>query len=131
MRRCRSYAGKAWPFGSFSPSETGIAWQASSQYRCGECDYNVRVTYYAISAREGWSKGALMSKRIVGSSVLAASALSLIFAATHDFVPDVVFRPSSLEGMRTISHAAWSISSGEITGTPKDQDGGWLVLDKS
>ena len=73
-----------------------------------------------------------MSKRILGSSLVAASAaFSLIFAATHDFVPDQVFRESSLAGLRTMGHAAWRASSGEITGTPQDQDGGWLVLDKN
>src|SRR6266404_5453138 len=73
-----------------------------------------------------------MSKRIVGSIFLAASALfSVIFAATHDFVPDLVFRESSLSSLRTMGRAAWRASGGEITGTPQDQDGGWLVLDKS
>ena len=73
-----------------------------------------------------------MSKRIVGVIVLAVSALfSILFAATHDFLPDFVIRESSLAGWRTVGHATWRANNGEITGTPQDQDGGWLVLDKS
>src|SRR5262249_38294174 len=63
---------------------------------------------------------------------LAVSALfSILLAATHDFLPDFVFRESTLAGWRTIGHANWRASNGEITGTAQDQDGGWLVLDKS
>src|SRR5690348_11188714 len=73
-----------------------------------------------------------MSKRILISTAMAISALlSMIGAATHDFVPDHVFKGSSLEGWRRLGHADWQAANGEITAKPKDQDGGWLVLDKS
>jgi len=73
-----------------------------------------------------------MSAKKLSSAVAGASAfVSLLFAATSNFVPDLVFRESSLAGARTIGGAAWSANKGEITATPKGQDGGWLVLDKS
>ena len=73
-----------------------------------------------------------MSKRIVGVILLAVSALfSILFAATHDFLPDFVIRESSLAGWRTVGQAQWRANNGEILGTPRDQSGGWLVLDKS
>src|SRR4051812_38187670 len=73
-----------------------------------------------------------MSKRIVVVIVLAVSALfSILFAATHDFLPDFVIRKSSLDGWRTMGNAQWSANNGEILGTSHDKDGGWLVLDKS
>jgi hypothetical protein len=59
-----------------------------------------------------------------------ALLISAIFAATHDFVPDLVFQGSSLSGWHMMGNAGWRANNGEITGTPKDPDGGWLVLDK-
>jgi hypothetical protein len=73
-----------------------------------------------------------MSKRILGTTLLAASAMfSLLFAATGDFVPDLVFRASSLNSLRTMGQADWRASNGEITGKPQSQEGGWLLFDKS
>jgi hypothetical protein len=56
---------------------------------------------------------------------------SIIFAATHDFVPDVLFTGSSLAGWQTMGHADWRAENGEITATPRDRDGGWLLLKDS
>jgi len=73
-----------------------------------------------------------MSKQIPGLTLLASFAFaSLLFAATGDFVPDRVFRASSLDGLRTTGQADWRTSNGEITAKPQSQDGGWLVLDQS
>jgi hypothetical protein len=57
--------------------------------------------------------------------------LTAIFAATHDFIPDFVFRGSSLSGFRTIGQATWRAENGEIIATSQNPDGGWLVFDKS
>jgi hypothetical protein len=54
---------------------------------------------------------------------------SLIFAASQNFVPDVVFQGSSLNGWHKLGQADWRAENGEIIGTPKE-GGGWLVLDK-
>ena len=57
-----------------------------------------------------------MSKRIVCVIFLAVSALfSILFAAARDFLPDFLFRESSLAGLRTMGHATWRASNGEIT----------------
>jgi hypothetical protein len=70
-------------------------------------------------------------KRISLSLLVTAFALfGVIFAATHDFVPDAVFKGSSLAGMRTLGAATWRAENGEITGSPTNPDGGWLVFDK-
>jgi hypothetical protein len=55
---------------------------------------------------------------------------SAIFAATHDFIPDFVFRGSSLTGWHTLGHANWRAENGEIVAKPETVDGGWLVLDR-
>ena len=71
-------------------------------------------------------------KRILIPSLVAASALvCAIFAQTHDFSPNAVFKGSSVTGLRTFGSANWRAENGEITGTPTSPDGGWLVLDKS
>jgi len=55
--------------------------------------------------------------------------VSAIFAASQNFLPDVVFKGSSLTGWHKLGSADWRPENGEIIGTPKD-GGGWLVLDK-
>lgn len=71
-----------------------------------------------------------MNRLVLSSLVAAPALLSVIFAATHDFVPDAVFKGSSLAGLRTLGSAGWRAANGEITGAPTSPDGGWLVLDK-
>jgi hypothetical protein len=72
-----------------------------------------------------------MSRRILVSVLVGIPSLfSVIFAVTHDFVPDFAFQGSSLAGWHTVGDADWSAVNGEIKGVPKSPDGGWLVLDK-
>ena len=52
-----------------------------------------------------------------------------IFAASQNFLPDVVFKGSTLTGWHRLGQAEWRAENGEIIGTPR-QGGGWLVLDK-
>src|SRR5579871_3041020 len=53
-----------------------------------------------------------------------------IFAANGNFVPDYVFKGSSLTGWHSLGTTTWRAENGEIVGTPQGA-GGWLVLDKS
>src|SRR5204863_2998858 len=55
--------------------------------------------------------------------------VSAIFAASQNFLPDVVFKGSSLTGWHKLGQADWRAENGEIIGTPKES-GGWLMLDK-
>src|SRR5262245_16401962 len=76
-------------------------------------------------------KGALMSTKTLISTIAVVGGLfSAIIAATHDFIPDFVFKGSSLNAWRTVGNASWRAENGEITGTPQTPDGGWLMLDK-
>jgi hypothetical protein len=69
--------------------------------------------------------------RVLLPGLVATTALfSVVFAATHDFVPDTIFKGSSLAGLRTIGSADWRAANGEIAVTPKSPEGAWLVLDK-
>ena len=72
-----------------------------------------------------------MSRILLPSLIAFPALFSVIFAATHDFVPDTVFKGSSVSGLRTLGSADWRADSGEISGIPRDPDGGWLLLDKS
>jgi len=72
-----------------------------------------------------------MSKKTLISAIAAVPAiLSAIFAAPHDFIPDFVFRGSSLTGWHTLGQANWHAENGEITAQAGTADGGWLVLDR-
>jgi 3-keto-disaccharide hydrolase/FG-GAP-like repeat/FG-GAP repeat len=44
------------------------------------------------------------------------------------FVPDWTFKGSALTGTDQIGQAAWGAENGEIVGTPKSADGGWLLI---
>jgi hypothetical protein len=70
-------------------------------------------------------------KSLIPALAAVPVILSVLFAATHDFIPDYSFRGSSLAGWHTLGHAAWRAENGEITATPQTPDGGWLMLDKS
>jgi hypothetical protein len=70
-------------------------------------------------------------RMVVGIAVLAA-AMSVPLAGTRStFVPDWTFKGSSLEGWRVVGQASWQATNGELVGTPKAPEGGWLVFDKS
>jgi hypothetical protein len=72
-----------------------------------------------------------MSRR--SFSVVAALALFIVpLAGTRStFVPDWTFKGSTLAGWHALGAADWKAIDGELVGTPKSPDGGWLVLDKS
>ncbi|HXB72641.1 MAG TPA: FG-GAP-like repeat-containing protein [Candidatus Acidoferrales bacterium] len=73
-----------------------------------------------------------MSKRTRALSALAAVCVlvSAILAASQNFLPDAVFKGSTLTGWHPLGQAGWRAENGEIIGMPR-QGGGWLVLDKA
>jgi hypothetical protein len=63
--------------------------------------------------------------------VIALAAFTVLpSAASKNFVPDVVFKGSSLTAWRTVGQAEWRAQNGEIVGTAKGS-GGWLIADRS
>src|SRR5262245_21376877 len=69
-----------------------------------------------------------------GSTILSGAVMAfavVTMAAPRTFVPDVTLPGSSLNGWHTVGQADWKAQDGEIIGTPKTADGGWLLLDKS
>ena len=69
-----------------------------------------------------------------GTRVLVAAAAMVLtttlpWAASKNFVPDVVFKGSTLTGWHPLGQSDWRAQDGEIIGTPKSS-GGWLVLDR-
>jgi hypothetical protein len=73
-----------------------------------------------------------MSARAVVGIIALAAAMSVSVSGTRStFVPDWTFKGSGLTGWAAIGQASWQATNGEIVGTPKSPEGGWLVLDKS
>ena len=73
-----------------------------------------------------------MSKKNLCLPAIAAVSIlvSLVFAASPNFVPDFTFKGSALTGWHKLGAADWRAENGEIVATPKDESGGWLLLDK-
>src|SRR5687767_11624442 len=73
-----------------------------------------------------------MIRRLLGVAVmLGAIATVPLDGIRSTFVPDWTFKGSTLAGWRVLGAADWKAVDGELVGTPKSPDGGWLVLDKS
>src|SRR4051794_1559147 len=74
----------------------------------------------------------MMWKQIACASLgIAATCLVLPRAgANKNFVPDWTFQGSSLGAARSIGSADWRAGNGEIIGTPKSAEGGWLIFEQ-
>ena len=73
-----------------------------------------------------------MAKRVMALTALIAAVLAIPVSGTrYSFVPDWTFKGSTLTGWHTVGQADWKAVNGELVGTPKSPDGGWLLLDKS
>lgn len=69
----------------------------------------------------------------VGCGIMAAGGVLLLLpraGANKNFVPDWTFQGSSLASARMLGGAEWKAENGEIVGTPKTAEGGWLIFDK-
>lgn len=67
-------------------------------------------------------------------AVFTSAVLSWMFLpalqANSTFIPDSVFKGSSLTGWHVLGQANWQAQNGELVGTVKE-GAGWLVLDRS
>jgi 3-keto-disaccharide hydrolase/FG-GAP-like repeat len=73
-----------------------------------------------------------MSRRLLGLVATLGALSTVPLAGTRStFVPDWTFKGSTLAGWHVLGAADWTAIDGELVGTPKSADGGWLVLDKS
>jgi Domain of Unknown Function (DUF1080)/FG-GAP-like repeat len=64
------------------------------------------------------------------AAVLLVMAIPLS-GTRSTFVPDWTFKGSTLTGWQVLGQADWRAVNGELIGTPKSPEGGWLVFDKS
>ena len=67
--------------------------------------------------------------RVLVAAAAIVLTTTLPWAASKNFVPDVVFKGSTLTGWHPLGQSDWRAQDGEIIGTPKSS-GGWLVLDR-
>ncbi len=63
--------------------------------------------------------------------IVAGGMTASLFGANGNFVPDWTFKGSSLTEWQMLGSADWRAENGEIVGTPKTAEGGWLVLNQS
>src|SRR3954454_22813699 len=73
----------------------------------------------------------MSKKRRYLFAAAAALSLSAVLATAQNYVEDVRFKATSLDGWHTLGDASWRAEKGEYIGTPKSPTGGWLVLDQS
>jgi hypothetical protein len=73
-----------------------------------------------------------MTRRLLGLVATLGALSTVPLAGTRStFVPDWTFKGSTLAGWHVLGAADWKAIDGELVGTPRSADGGWLVLDKS
>ena len=73
-----------------------------------------------------------MASRLLALVAMLAVLVTAPLTGTRStFVPDWTFKGSTLAGWHVLGAADWKAIDGELVGTPKSPDGGWLVLDKS
>src|SRR5918996_3036157 len=73
-----------------------------------------------------------MTRRLLGLAAILGALTAVPLDGTRStFVPDWTFKGSTLAGWHVLGAAEWKAADGELVGTPKSADGGWLVLDKS
>src|SRR5215204_5764662 len=73
-----------------------------------------------------------MERRILfGVAVFALTFAGPLAGERATFVPDWTFKGSTLAGWHTLGDAGWRAENGELIGSPRSPEGGWLVLDKS
>src|SRR5260221_12457030 len=68
---------------------------------------------------------------IAGIALVATVTAVPVSGTRSTFVPDWTFKGNTLAGWQAMGQATWRAVDGELIGTPKAPDGGWLVLDKS
>ncbi len=68
-------------------------------------------------------------KSLYVAAIAVGALLSALFAASQNFIPDVVFQGSSLSGWHKLGPSEWRAENGEIIGSARES-GGWLMLDK-
>jgi hypothetical protein len=73
----------------------------------------------------------MSGKRILFLALAVLAAVARLSGTGPSFRPDYSFQGSALAGWHTLGDATWRAENGEITGTPKQPGGGWLVLDRS
>src|SRR5690348_16596694 len=80
-------------------------------------------------------KGSGMFMKLSNLGIVVAAAVCILgsgaYANGPNFAGGEKFASSSLNGWTTLGGAQWKVENGEIVGTPTQDAGGWLLLNKS
>jgi len=73
-----------------------------------------------------------MASRVSAACIFALALVIAPLAGTNgNFVADWSFKGPTLNEWQPLGQADWRVENGEIVGTPRAADGGWLVLKQS
>jgi hypothetical protein len=73
-----------------------------------------------------------MASRVITACIFALAILIAPVSGTNgNFVADWSFKGATLDGWQPLGQADWRAENGEIIGTPRAADGGWLLLKQS
>jgi len=75
----------------------------------------------------------MLQRRFIVFAIVMLSVLALrpVIGSGPSFRPTNTFKGAALTGWHTLGDAKWTAAGGEITGTPTQTSGGWLVLDQA
>ena len=72
-----------------------------------------------------------MTRRFVLCAVAFAASMAPLSGTNGNFVPDWTFKGPTLDDWQPLGQADWRAENGEIVGTPRAAEGGWLLLNQS
>ncbi len=72
----------------------------------------------------------MTNRQVLLFAASGAALLIPLFGVGPSFLPEGRFKGSALTGWHSLGNATWKAENGEIIGTPKSVDGGWLLMDK-
>ena len=72
-----------------------------------------------------------MIRRFVVCAVALAASMTPLSGSHGNFIPDWTFKGATLDAWKPLGQADWRAENGEIVGTPRSAEGGWLLLNQS
>jgi hypothetical protein len=72
-----------------------------------------------------------MIRRFAVCAIATAASMASLSGSNGNFIPDWTFKGTTLDAWKPLGQADWRTENGEILGTPRSAEGGWLLLNQS